>query len=67
MGFFQVLAIYLRNHFWFQFRNNKIINILHAFRVSDLSKVFKFKYVHLGGDEVNTGKLNVTKTIYVFQ
>ncbi|KAG5532765.1 hypothetical protein RHGRI_027161 [Rhododendron griersonianum] len=25
--------------------------------LSDLSKVFKFKYVHLGGDEVNTKKM----------
>ena len=24
---------------------------------SDFSKVFKFKFVHLGGDEVNTSKL----------
>lgn len=24
---------------------------------SDFSKIFKFKFVHLGGDEVNTSKL----------
>lgn len=33
---------------------HKVINFL--FNVSDFSKVFKFKFVHLGGDEVNTGK-----------
>ena len=32
----------------------KAINFL--FNVSDFSKVFKFRFVHLGGDEVNTSK-----------
>lgn len=26
--------------------------------VSDFSKIFKYRFVHLGGDEVNTSKLN---------
>ncbi|KAG5532761.1 hypothetical protein RHGRI_027160 [Rhododendron griersonianum] len=33
--------------------------------LSDFSKVFKFKFVHLGGDEVNTSEFNVLNTIYV--
>jgi hypothetical protein len=40
---------------------------------SDFSKVFKFKFVHLGGDEVNTSKfaeiscsLHSSTSIYIF-
>ena len=31
---------------------------------SDFSKIFKFKFVHLGGDEVNTSKLAEVCTLY---
>ena len=31
---------------------------------SDFGKIFKFKFVHLGGDEVNTSKL--CRTLYSY-
>ena len=34
-----------------------IINGTTFVSFSDFSKIFKFKFVHLGGDEVNTSKL----------
>lgn len=35
-------------------------NIVETFCLTDFSKVFKFKFVHLGGDEVNTSKFDFT-------
>ena len=40
-------------------------NILWNFHVSDFSKTFKYRFVHLGGDEVNTSKCNNFNNIYV--
>lgn len=30
---------------------------METFCVSDFSKIFKYRFVHLGGDEVDTSKL----------
>ena len=32
--------------------------LYYIYIFSDFSKIFKFKFVHLGGDEVNTSKFN---------
>lgn len=36
----------------------EITNVAYSFYFSDFSKVFKFRFVHLGGDEVDTSKFN---------
>ena len=44
-----------QNNIMASFNNNSMTLTLVVF--SDFSKIFKFKFVHLGGDEVNTSKL----------
>ena len=39
-------------------KKKKKLFILYIYIFSDFSKIFKFKFVHLGGDEVNTSKFN---------
>ena len=51
-----------QNNIMASFNNNSMTLTLVVF--SDFSKIFKFKFVHLGGDEVNTSKLAEVCTLY---
>jgi hypothetical protein len=54
------------NHHWQKIVITQQTNRVHNFCcVSDFSKIFKFKFAHLGGDEVNTSKQNCRSIVHV--